>query len=158
MKSNLDRFDTSNYPEDNVFDLPRVNSTVVLKLKDECAGVPIDEFVALGAKQYAFKTSDGKTEKKSRGVKRSVIKRKITFEDYKNSLLRGEFQHREQSTIQSKNHNLYTIKRRKISLNPTDDKRLLLANHCTLPLGYVDLSLQEEGNHSRDTVFNFSAS
>ena len=140
-----------------MFDLPRVNSTVVLKLKDECAGVPIDEFVALGAKQYAFETWDGKTEKKSRGVKRSVIKRKITFEDYKNSLLRGEFQHREQSMIQSKNHNLYTIKKRKISLDPTDDKRVLLDNHCTLPLGYIHRST-EEGNQTRDTVFNFSAS
>ena len=74
-----------------MYDMPQVNSTIVLKLKDECAGTPIEEFVALGAKQYAFKTSDGKSEKKSRVVRKSVVKRKITFEDYKNFLFKDEY-------------------------------------------------------------------
>ena len=140
MKGNLSYFDTSNYAEDKVYNMPRVNASVVLKLKDETAGVPIREFVALGAKQYAFKLENEKEEKKSKGVKKNVLKRKITFEDYKNSLFNDTVNSQDQCTINSKNHYLYTIKRRKIALNPRDDKRVLTTDFFTLPIGHTKLS------------------
>ena len=49
-KDNISYFDTSNFAEDNPHGVPRANASIVLKMKDEAAGIPIAEFVALGAK------------------------------------------------------------------------------------------------------------
>lgn len=139
IRKNLNEFDTSNFQEDNQFNIPRVNATVVLKMKSECADIPITEFVALGAKQYAIKTVDDKTIKKAKGVKRCVVKHRISFEDYKNTLFNKTTQKRTQTTIQSKDHVLHTIKRRRIALQSNDDKRVEIEDFHTLPHGHYRL-------------------
>ena len=139
MKNNISRFDTSNFAEDNPHKIQRRNASIVLKMKDEAAGVPIAEFVSLGAKQYAFRTVDDQIVRKSRGVKKNVVKRCITLEDYKKVLFKRSIERCEQSTIQSKNHNIYTVKRRRIALQSEDDKRVEIEEYRTLPYGHVDL-------------------
>ena len=52
-------------------------------IKDELGGRIITEFVTLRPKTYSFLTDDGKEDKKSKGTKKCVIKKKITFNDYK---------------------------------------------------------------------------
>ena len=45
------------------------------------------EFVELRAKLYFYKMYKGDEAKKCKGVKQSVVKKEITFEDYKTCLL-----------------------------------------------------------------------
>lgn len=141
MKDNISHFDTSNFAEDNEHGVPRANASIVLKMKDEAAGIPIAEFVSLGAKQYTFQTVEDEVVKKAKGVKKNVVKRSITIEDYKEALFDQSITRREQATLQSKNHNIYTIKRRRVALQSKDDKRVEIENYRTLPYGHVDLGL-----------------
>ena len=108
-------------------------------MKDEAAGIPIAEFVSTGAKQYAFRTVGGSVVKRAKGVKQNVVKRQIDLEDYKNALFNNSIERREQTTIQSKNHNLYTVKRRRIAIQSKDNKRVEIENYKTRPYGHVDL-------------------
>ena len=41
------------------------------------------EFVVLRAKPYSYLDYEGKEERKAKGTKKCVIKRKIKFDDYK---------------------------------------------------------------------------
>lgn len=139
MKENISHFDTSNFAEDNPHGVPRANASIVLKMKDESAGVPIAEFVSLGAKQYTFRTVKDEVTKKAKGVKKNIVRRLITLEDYRNALFERSITTREQTTIQSKNHNIYTVKRRRIALQSADDKRVEIEDYRTLPYGHMDL-------------------
>ena len=49
-------------------------------------GENVDKFVELRAKIYSYLTDDGSKDKKTKGTKKSVIKRKLMFEIYKNCL------------------------------------------------------------------------
>lgn len=139
IKDNIAEFDTSNFSEHNQHNIPRANATVVLKMKSETADVPISEFIALGAKQYALKTADSGIMKKAKGVNKNIVKRHISMEDYKNVLFNHAVEQRDQTTIQSKDHVLHTIKRRKIALRSADDKRVEVENFHTLPHGHYRL-------------------
>ena len=44
------------------------------------------EFAALRAKTYSYLTGNNDEDKKAKGTKKCVIKRKLKFEDYKNCL------------------------------------------------------------------------
>ena len=54
--------------------------------KDELGGKIIKEFCALRAKTYAYLMDDDSEKKKAKGRKKCIIKRKIMFENYKDSL------------------------------------------------------------------------
>ena len=80
-----DRFDTSEYPSNHPSGIPfGFNKKVLGMFKDEVAGKVIDEFVGLRAKLYSYKMLEGPESKKCKGVKKPVIKKTITHEDYKN--------------------------------------------------------------------------
>ena len=75
-----DKFDTSNYPFDHPSNIPSgLNKKVVGMMKDEASGEIIDEFVGLRAKLYSYKMFGGEEDKKCKGVKKSVIKKKISL-------------------------------------------------------------------------------
>ena len=46
-------------------------------MKDEAGGKIIEEFVGLRAKLYSYKMFEGKEEKKCKGIKKSVVIKKI---------------------------------------------------------------------------------
>ena len=46
----------------------------------------MSEFVGVRAKLYSYKMFEGKEEKMCKGVKKVVIKKNISFEDYKTCL------------------------------------------------------------------------
>jgi len=61
--------------------------------KDEACGKQIEEFEGLRAKLYSCKMrEDGMKEKKCKGVKKLVVRKTITQEDYKNCLFSAEEQ------------------------------------------------------------------
>ena len=77
-------FDTSNYPKDHPLGTEiGVNKKVIGMFKDEAGGLVITEFVGLRAKLYSYKTYEGKEEKKCKGIKKAVVEKHITFDDYK---------------------------------------------------------------------------
>ena len=85
MSKNVnERFDTSNYPPNHPSGIQSgVNKKVPGKFKDELGGKIMVEFVGLRPKLYSFLMLEGKEEKKCKGIKKQVVKNKITFDDYK---------------------------------------------------------------------------
>ena len=132
-----DRFDTSDYPPNHPSGIPTgCNKKVLGMFKDEAAGRIMEEFVGLRAKLYSYKMLEGKESKQCKGVKKSVVKKSITHENYKNCLFTGKEQLRKMNIIRSYNHEIYTEEVNKIALSPDDDKRHILEGLTgTLALG-----------------------
>ena len=83
------RSDTSNYEVDRP--LPRgKNKKLIGLMKDEVGGKIMTEFVALRPKTYSYLRNDCKEDKKAKGTKKCVIKRRHKFNDYKYCLLKNE--------------------------------------------------------------------
>ena len=95
-----DRFDTSDYPPNHPSGTPTgCNKKVLGVFKDEVAGRYIEEFIGLRAKLYSYKMFEGKESKKCKGVKKSVVNKSITHEDYKICLVTGKEQLRKMNVI-----------------------------------------------------------
>ena len=122
-----DRFDTSDYPPNHPSGIPTgCNKKVLWMFKDEVAGRCIKEFVGLRAKLYSYKMLEGEENKKCKGVKKSVVKKSITYEDYKTCLFTGKEQLRKMNVIRSYDHEVYTERVNKVALCSDDDKRYIL--------------------------------
>lgn len=187
MKANLERYDTSEFPEDNVYQMPRCNKKVPGLFKDELNGTIITEFVGLRSKMYSVRTNqidetqevserDGKDKKneikKAKGLKKYVLKKEIEFNDYKNCLENHEAIKKNQLTFRSKLHKMYTIQQEKVALSPFDDKRHIVTcvecesgacatcNFGTLAHGHYKLKRQSEngGGTSNDVDVACTAS
>ena len=79
------RFDTSNYELDRP--LPKgKNKKVIGLMKDELDRKILTKFVELRAKTYSYLIDDDRKDKKAKGTKKCVLKRKLEFENYKNRL------------------------------------------------------------------------
>ena len=79
----------------------------------------------------------GSEEKKAKRVKKTVIEKKITFDDYKSCLFSEEPQTRTMNVIRSYNHEVYTEEVNKVALDSHDDKRIILEDKiCTHAIGY----------------------
>ena len=83
-----ERFDTSGYDKADERPLPiGLNEEVIRLMKDKLGGKIMTEFVALRPESYAYKKIDSTEDKKCKGVKKCVVKKTISFDDYKNCLL-----------------------------------------------------------------------
>ena len=140
------RFDTSNY-EVNTSETSALarkplptgkNKKIIGLMKDELGGKIITEFVTLRPKTYSFLTDDGKEDKKAKGTKKRVIKKKIKFNDYKKCFFSDELILRSQQRFISKKHDVYTENVNKIALSNNDDKRIVSSNKISsYPYGYT---------------------
>lgn len=130
IKANIAMFDTSDYPWPNEYNIERKNKKIPGLFKDELNGKIMTEFVGLRAKCYAVRSLDGKLYnekmKKAKGVKKSVLKRKITFDDYIKCIEDNCTVIEKQNTIRSIMHRVYSIQQQKIALSPFDDKRYII--------------------------------
>ena len=93
-------------------------------MKDELGGKIMIEFVALRPKTYYYLRDDCKEDKKAKGTKKCVIKRRLTFNDYKTCLLNNEIILKSEQRFKSERHDVYTEEVNKIALSSNDDKRL----------------------------------
>ena len=79
------KFHTSNFEMDRW--LPKgKNERVIGIMKDELSGQIMKEFFGLRAKTYSYLKDNNDEDKKEKGTKRCVIKRKLKFQDYENCL------------------------------------------------------------------------
>ena len=132
------RFDTSDYPKDHPSGIKSgVNKKVIGMFKDEAGGKQIEEFVGLRAKLYSYKISGEEDHKKCKGVKKAVVRKSITHDDYKKCLFTRQEQLRKMNVIRSHLHEVYTEEVNKVALSADDDKRVILADGIsTLAYGH----------------------
>ena len=81
------------------------------------------EFVALRPKLYSCKKLDGSKDKKCKGIKKCIVKKTLTFEDYKTCLISDSTECRSQLMFRLAKHEVHTIEVNKVTLNRDDDKR-----------------------------------
>jgi hypothetical protein len=148
IANNKSYFDLSEYPKNHpLYDA--TNKKVIGKFKDEAISDAeldyITEFVGLRSKLYAYKTL-GKESKKCKGVKRSVVKKELTFKKYNDIRINDNLDYINthgsitQNVIRSYKHQLYTETVSKVALNPLDDKSYLCDNRIdTLTFGHYKL-------------------
>ena len=113
-------YDISNYPNDHPL-YSETNKKVLGKMKDECGGDAIYEVVAVRSKMYSVLSK--KNIRKAKGVKKNVIEKEITHENYKKALFeRKQFMHK-MKILRSEGHEMYGMCMNKISISPFDTKR-----------------------------------
>ncbi|XP_023314539.1 uncharacterized protein LOC111693627 [Trichogramma pretiosum] len=142
-KDNINEFDTFDYEKDNPFGMPllRENSKKIGLMKDELCGKILRRFCGLRSKMYSVDIQNGGVIKKIKGIKSSVVKNTITFDDYLQCLRENTIISREQHNIRSRLHVLRSEKEKKIALSPHDDKRYLVpGTFDTLPWGHKDIA------------------
>ena len=81
-------------------------------------------FCALRAKAYAYLIEGGSEHKKAKGTKKCIIKREITFQNYKDSLFNDKTIIKSQERFRSDHHKVYTEEIIKIALSSNNDKRI----------------------------------
>ena len=95
-------FDTSNYNKNDKRPLQTgINKKVIGMFKDELGGKIMKEFCAPRAKTYSYLTDHDKEHKKAKRIIKCVIKREITFKNYKDSLFENKIILRSQLRFKS---------------------------------------------------------
>ena len=114
-----------------------LNKKVIGLMKDELGGAIMSEFVALRPKLYSYRKLDGSEDKKCKGIKKCVVKKTLSFNDYKNCLLANSGDvYRSQLMFRSTKHEVHMI-----ALNRDDDKRISKKDGIsTLAHGHKSLS------------------
>ena len=74
---------------------------------------------------------DDSEKKKTKGTKKCIIKRRIMFDDYKDSLFKNNTILRSQLRFKSDLHIVYTEEVNKIAISSNDDKRLQTFDRVT---------------------------
>ena len=135
-------FDTSGHSKTDFRPLPiGLNKKVIGLMKNESGGKIMTEFVALRPKLYSYRELDGSEDKKCKGIKKCVVKKTLTFEDYKACLFNDSTEYRSQLMFRSAKHEVHTIEVNKVALNREDDKRISKKDRIsTFARGHKDLS------------------
>ena len=104
-------------------------------MKDELGGQIMKEFIALCPKMYSYRVGNSEP-KKCKGIKKCVVKKTITFEDYKRCLFDGRNIHRSQLLFRSNKHEVKTLEVNKLALNSQDDKRISIDGIASYAIGH----------------------
>ena len=138
MASHAELYDTSDYPPEHPLH-SIANKKVLGKMKDECAGRPISEYIGLCPKMYSILEAGGGNIKKTKGVKKNVVEKHIRHEQYKEALFRKRTFRYSMDVLRSERHDIYGQRLNKVSLSPFDSKRWISENKLdTLAYGHKD--------------------
>ena len=131
-------FDTSNFPKEHPSGiLTGKNKKVIGLFKEENGGEILQEFCGLRAKCYATKMHGGSESKKCKGVKKAVVKKGLTIDDYKTCLFEEKPKTISFNTLRSRKHEITTETITKIALDQNDDKRVVCEDLVnTLAIGH----------------------
>ena len=83
------------------------------------------EFVTLRPKIYAYKTGSAES-KKCKGIKKSIVRKTISFEDYKACLFGGGPFYRSQLMFRYSKHEVRMLEVNKVALSRDNDKRITI--------------------------------
>ena len=101
------RFDISNYEVNRPLPTRKYKKVIGL-MKVKLGGNIMTKFVILRPKTYSYLTDDCKKVKKAKGTKKCVTKRRLRFNDYKDSLLNNEIILKSQQRFKSEGPDAYT--------------------------------------------------
>jgi len=135
MNSMSDYFDMSEYPKDSKYYNGK-NKKVIGKFKDEVSNDYISEFIGIRSKTYSFIKNNDEISKKLKGVSKPVVKKEITFNDYKQCVFQNKQKVVQVHSIRSKDLSNYSLVQSKVALNNCDDKRLWIDATNSLALGH----------------------
>lgn len=143
LRQNIEMFDTANYPSNNIYQIP-ITKSVVGKMKDEYAGIPVHSFYGTGAKSYCVNVGD-KIDKKAKGVKKNVIESDLKKEDYQSIVENNnKLIFCKMYIFRSTKHNMYTELKNKVALSAKDDKRFVIPGTSkTLAWGHEHIWLYD---------------
>ena len=134
------RFDSSGYCPNQPLPVG-LNKKVIGLMKNELGSKIMTEFVALRPKLYSYKNLDGSEDKKCKGIKKCIVKKTLTFEDYKTYLFSDSSEYKSHLMFRSAKHEVHTIELNKVALNRDDDKRISRKDGIsTFARGHKDLS------------------
>ena len=136
MAQNLDDYDTSNYPADHPL-FSTANKKIIGKFKDELGGKVMTEFIGIRPKMYSYVGEE--SGKRAKGVKKSVLCKTISHDDYRTCLLEKKVYARDMPGLRSRAHTIYGETVHKVALAPLDTKRYILDGISTLAFGHVDI-------------------
>ena len=131
------RFNTSGYIPDRPLPIGK-NKKVIRLMKDELGGKIMKEFISLRPKMYSYR-AEGSEPKKCKGIKKCLVKKTISFDDYKRCLFEGTTIHRSQLMFRSMKHNIRTLEVNKLALSREDDKRVSIDGITSLAMGHYSL-------------------
>ena len=123
MKANAAQYEFSDYPRDHPCHSIE-NKKVVGKFKDECCSRPITEFVGLRPRMYSILEVNGDNIKKAKGVLKTVVKKDLRHELYKQCLDEHKEMKHKQIVIRSHGHQMGVYEQNKTSLSPLDTKKM----------------------------------
>ena len=112
-------------------------------MKDELGGKIMKEFISLRPKMYSYRVEEKGTmseSKKCKGIKKCVVKKTISLEDYKRWLFDGVEINRSQLLFRSKKHKVRTLEVNKLVLSRKDDKRVCVNGIASLAMGHNGLN------------------
>ena len=132
-----DRFDMSGYNPNRPLPVG-LNKKVIGLMKDEIGGEIMTVFVTLRSKMYAYKTEESEF-KKCKGIKKCVVRKTISFEDYKACLFSGGPSYRSQLMFRSSKHKVKTLEINKLALSRDDDKHITVNGINSLARGHYNV-------------------
>ena len=92
--------------------------------KDDLGGKIMKKCWAPRAKTYSYLKDDDSEEKKAKGTNKCIIKCRVKFKDYYDSVFENKTILRSQLRFKSDHHIIYTEKINKIAISSNDDKNL----------------------------------
>ena len=129
------RFNTSGYEPNRPLPIGK-NKKVIGLMKDELGGKIMKELIGLRPKMYSYKIGEKEEPKKYKGVKKCVVKKTISFEDYKRCSFEGRVIHRSQLFFRFSKHKIKTLELNKLALSREDDKRISINEIDSLAMGH----------------------
>ena len=99
--------------------------------KDKLNGMIMKKLCAPISKTYAHLLDNNVKKKKAKGTKKCVIKCRIKFDDYTDSLFDNKTILRLQQRLKSDDHTIFTENISKAAITCKDDKRLQTYNKIT---------------------------
>ena len=130
MRKSAEKYDFSDYPKDHPC-YSTENKKVVGKFKDECCSRLISEFVGLRPKMYSILEVNGDNIRKAKGVQKTVVKKDLRHELYKQCLDEHKETKHKQIVIRSHGHQIGVYEQNKTSLSPLDTKKWIAADGIT---------------------------
>ena len=134
MYKHKELFDLSNQPKDSKY-FCNDNKKVPGKMKEEYAGIPIYEYIGLKSEMYSIRNVYNHEKSVYKGHNSD-----IKYDEFKDTHSNKKVIRHDMRGIKSKNHNITTYEKNKISLSAFDDKRYILDDGInTLPYGHKDI-------------------